>query len=573
MSDPATLIQQIAQYDFYHCIEVAPGVFTRGNEDYLRLQEPIMATLKRHNLRGKRVLDIGCRDGLFAFQAERMGAAEVIGIDNDLSVAATEFLIPHFKSSVHMHQMNLYDLQVIPENRFDFVIFAGVLYHLREPFLGVRRIANAMKPGGELLLETAMIVNYPDHAMLYCPDPKDSPYERTSVTFFNHKGLCAALNSCGFTNVRCQALFFGDTVFNSHEDFLESPIGHLSAEPNIVIARGTYTATSTDVRNGDLERYWYGTHALNSNHDEGRRFLHEAKVPDDVHDLVNDENEPDITYHFDNNVSIRLPNNHLLPTFQSEHRLYDRLLPVAARFLPPESTVVDVGANCGDTLAAMFAANKLLNFVCIEPDDIFYEYLSENIGLIRQHHPSASIKSIKALIANCIDQATLIAGDNASTRRMVQTEVQVGKRVKTQKLDDIIGKTESPVSLIKSDVDGYDYDVLQSAESTIIRYEPLLYFEYQAVSVEQSQGYGRLVSWLWGIGYRDYVIFDNYGGVMMRSSDPETLPQLSRYIQGQNSKILTRTIYYLDVLCASSLNAESVSSILRAYSAAHLHER
>jgi tRNA (mo5U34)-methyltransferase len=43
-------------------------------------------------VRGKRVIDIGCRDGMFSFEAERMGAAEVTGIDNDLSTAAVEFL-------------------------------------------------------------------------------------------------------------------------------------------------------------------------------------------------------------------------------------------------------------------------------------------------------------------------------------------------------------------------------------------------------------------------------------------------------------------------------------------------
>jgi tRNA (mo5U34)-methyltransferase len=90
------------------------------------------------DLRGKRVLDIGCRDGLFSFAAESMGAIDVIGIDNDLSRGATELLIPYFNSKVRMHQMNLYDLTPERFGTFDVVIFPGVLYHLRYPFWGLR---------------------------------------------------------------------------------------------------------------------------------------------------------------------------------------------------------------------------------------------------------------------------------------------------------------------------------------------------------------------------------------------------------------------------------------------------
>jgi hypothetical protein len=76
---------------------------------------PIMAELHRCDLAGKRVLDIGCRDGLFSFEAEKMGAQEVLGIDNDLSPGATEFLIPWFQSKVRMQAVNLYDFVVPSE--------------------------------------------------------------------------------------------------------------------------------------------------------------------------------------------------------------------------------------------------------------------------------------------------------------------------------------------------------------------------------------------------------------------------------------------------------------------------
>ena len=89
----------------YHRIELAPGVFTPGVNDsgkFLALLE-----LPR-DLSGKRVLDLGTRDGYFAFEAERRGAAEVVAID-DVDKSATGFaaVADYFGSSVRFIRENI----------------------------------------------------------------------------------------------------------------------------------------------------------------------------------------------------------------------------------------------------------------------------------------------------------------------------------------------------------------------------------------------------------------------------------------------------------------------------------
>jgi SAM-dependent methyltransferase len=165
-----------------------------------------MRHLKALHLKGKRVLDVGCRDGLFSFAAESMGAAEVVGIDSDLSKPAMEFLIPFFKSKVRMLQQNLYDLKAQELGLFDVILFPGVLYHLRYPFWGLKVLCDMMKPGGELLIETAIWRGDPNNAMLFCPIENDSPYEPTSCTFFNEKGLVDTLRSLNFGTVEVEFL-------------------------------------------------------------------------------------------------------------------------------------------------------------------------------------------------------------------------------------------------------------------------------------------------------------------------------------------------------------------------------
>ena len=117
-----------------------------------------------------------------------MGASEVIAIDNDISKAATEFLIPFFKSKVQMHEMNLFDLNEKKSfGKFDVIIFPGTLYHLRYPFQALKIVASILKEDGILLIETAILQESFDRAILYCPVNDDGPFGSTSCTFFNQK--------------------------------------------------------------------------------------------------------------------------------------------------------------------------------------------------------------------------------------------------------------------------------------------------------------------------------------------------------------------------------------------------
>jgi 2-polyprenyl-3-methyl-5-hydroxy-6-metoxy-1,4-benzoquinol methylase len=190
--------ETIGKYKFYHNIKLTETITTPGSQSFVRAQDLCMKYLQSLDLRGKRVLDIGCRDGLFSFAAEKLGAAEVVGIDNDLSVPATEFLIPFFKSKVKMEQRNLYDVTPSTFGKFDVVIFPGVLYHLRYPFWGLKAIRDIMAPDGHLITETAIFESQPHHALLFCPTGEESPYEATSPTIFNEKGLRDSLTSLGF---------------------------------------------------------------------------------------------------------------------------------------------------------------------------------------------------------------------------------------------------------------------------------------------------------------------------------------------------------------------------------------
>ena len=255
--------QQMSKYNFYHNIPLTDTITTPGNQTYIRAQTLCMKYLKSLDLMGKRVLDIGCRDGLYSFTAERMGASEVIGIDNDLSVPATEFLIPFFKSKVKMECMNLYDLKPETFGVFDVIVFPGVLYHLRFPFWGLRAIRDAMKPGGHLVIETAVFDSQPNHALLFCPIGEESPYEETSPTIFNEKGLRDSLTSMGFDTKSVEFLRSGRPLSRIRRRIVAGirtclAFGNL---PPIRALRCVFVAQFTGFdKNSLVNRYFEGTH-------------------------------------------------------------------------------------------------------------------------------------------------------------------------------------------------------------------------------------------------------------------------------------------------------------------------
>ena len=191
--------ERMARYRFYHVLKLRDGLFTPGWTATIPGINVVLDVLHRLDFRGKRVLDIGCRDGLFSFEAEKMGASEVVGIDNDLSPAATEFLVPFFGSNVKLHELNVYDLTPETFGKFDVVIFPGVLYHLRYPFWGLKRVRDVLKDDGTLVLETAVLDDDNKYPLLYCPHTSPLPTDITSCTFFNVQGLKETLISLGMS--------------------------------------------------------------------------------------------------------------------------------------------------------------------------------------------------------------------------------------------------------------------------------------------------------------------------------------------------------------------------------------
>jgi tRNA (mo5U34)-methyltransferase len=89
------------------------------------------------DLSGKTVLDIGCNAGFYALEMKRRGAARVVAIDSDEDyLAQARFAAEVEGAEIEFRNLSVYDVAKFGE-RFDLVIFMGVLYHLRHPLLAL----------------------------------------------------------------------------------------------------------------------------------------------------------------------------------------------------------------------------------------------------------------------------------------------------------------------------------------------------------------------------------------------------------------------------------------------------
>ncbi|WP_205960657.1 TIGR04290 family methyltransferase [Ramlibacter rhizophilus] len=126
--------------DWFHNLDLQ-GVHTAPAHflgDFPTIKWKRFAHLLPQDLAGQSVLDIGCNAGFYSFEMKRRGASRVLGIDFDdyfLNQArfAAEVLDVR---DVEFRRLSVYDVGALGE-RFDVVLFMGLVYHLRHPLLAL----------------------------------------------------------------------------------------------------------------------------------------------------------------------------------------------------------------------------------------------------------------------------------------------------------------------------------------------------------------------------------------------------------------------------------------------------
>jgi len=109
-------------------------------------------------LAGRRVLDVGCGNGYHCWRMRGAGARQVLGIDPSPLFVCQFWALQHYLRDPAVWVLPARCEQLPPGlAAFDSVFSMGVLYHRRSPLDHLIELREALRPGGELVLETLVV--------------------------------------------------------------------------------------------------------------------------------------------------------------------------------------------------------------------------------------------------------------------------------------------------------------------------------------------------------------------------------------------------------------------------------
>ena len=140
--------------EWFHNLDLY-GVPTAPNHflgDFPNVKWRYLADAIPKDLHGATVLDIGCNAGFYSLELKRRGADRVLGIDiDDRYLGQARFAAQTLGLNIEFQKCSVYEVDSLP-GQFDYVLFMGVLYHLRYPLYALDRIVKKVR--GRLVFQT-----------------------------------------------------------------------------------------------------------------------------------------------------------------------------------------------------------------------------------------------------------------------------------------------------------------------------------------------------------------------------------------------------------------------------------
>jgi tRNA (mo5U34)-methyltransferase len=150
---------------WYHHFELPSGVWTGSGEppaydpiERWKLIEPHLPD----DLQGKSVLDVGGNSGYFSLRMKQRGAGRCVMVEPVVEfVDQAIFVFEQFDVEVDVVCEDVHAFCLTTDERFDYVLFLGLFYHLKYPVLVLDRLAEMTK---ELIFFNSHIEGVPPQA-------------------------------------------------------------------------------------------------------------------------------------------------------------------------------------------------------------------------------------------------------------------------------------------------------------------------------------------------------------------------------------------------------------------------
>jgi FkbM family methyltransferase len=253
--------------------------------------------------------------------------------------------------------------------------------------------------------------------------------------------------------------------------------------------------------------------------------------------------------------SMRMPAEHPLPAVLHHFPQYNRPLAVAITAIAssssgnPNLTVVDVGANIGETVAVIEQLVPDVSYLCIEADDDIARICRFN------HRGNPRVEVEQCYIGEDAGSLVMLQDDgraNPTTKLIDQANFDESSNYgRLVRLDTVAGPfvdAHHGLSLIKVDTEGYDFSVLRSGPRLIERYRPALYFEwFPDLLTDLQEEVWNGFDYLEGFGYLHFVFFSSQGDYYCHLSSPDHFVLKSLASTASQNK----SLLYFDVFAST----------------------
>lgn len=241
--------------------------------------------------------------------------------------------------------------------------------------------------------------------------------------------------------------------------------------------------------------------------------------------------DPDVRFTW-RGVTLTLPFSHQLPSIWSVCDDYSQnLVRVAAACERRRkgSTMIDVGANVGDSVVVVRTLSKI-PVLCVEGDPRYLRYLRLNTAQygdveIAPYYVGGEDGERRASVVSKGGTARLefdVHGETRVSLRTLQTLTREHPRF-------------ADVSLLKIDTDGLDVRILMESSEFLQARSPVVFFEYDPRLMDVNGDAGLSVyPFLRSLGYEGVVVWDNLGEYLVstRTSESALLAHLHHYFAG-----------------------------------------
>jgi tRNA (mo5U34)-methyltransferase len=218
---------------WFHCIDLGNGIQTKTASvagEPVDHPQGVWQTIREYlpeDLSGKSLLDVGCNGGFYAIEANRRGAARVVGIDAQRFVIQQALFVRQVLGlNIEFRRMSVYDLNLRTMGRFDITLALGLIYHCKHL---IRALENLWQVTKDLLIiETAV---YPPervpapfehpvvgpgrtmHAFAYVANPPDAQESLYNWFLPSVEGFQALLHNVGVMQVTAPSIQGARAVF------------------------------------------------------------------------------------------------------------------------------------------------------------------------------------------------------------------------------------------------------------------------------------------------------------------------------------------------------------------------